>query len=412
MKWDFKPSELSFYGDGFEFIPLHKPGAKDKKGKPVGKSPIGRWRRQRANSLAEAVELMAEQGHNVGVRLRDVDLVIDVDPRNFDDGVDPLEQLQADLGVRFDDAPTVITGSGGKHIYLRKPHDAEVRDSLGDAYKGIEFKSLGRQVVAAGSVHPDTRQPYLFDPLSMPMSHRPQAPRALLEVIKPAGRMATAEAGKFQDKVEELEELLNLLDATDYGQGHHTAWLSIAMSYHFATGGHGRAEFIAWCMTDPAYYKEAANVGRRWDSFSVDGYSSKRISHATLFKAAIKADEAAARRIIDAIDPRDPSADFPKYDDDETEKAELDAILASLPDGSKSVSEALEWFNKEGYCCVKDVGGGGFRIVKQEIDHEWSFLGTDGEEQKRRMRWACTACRTSSTSTSLRGARAPTARGR
>ena len=95
-----------------------------------------------------------QKGYNIGFVLSDTDLVVDCDPRNYKDGTDSLEQLQNDLGVRLQDhAPTVKTGGGGYHFYFSKPSDLNINEVL-DKYPGIEFKTEGRQVCAAGSLHP------------------------------------------------------------------------------------------------------------------------------------------------------------------------------------------------------------------------------------------------------------------
>lgn len=70
-------------------------------------------------------------GANVGVRLRDTDLVIDVDPRHFAEGDDPVARLKADF--RLPDAPFVRTGGGGRHHYYRKPVDVAVGAGLSSA---------------------------------------------------------------------------------------------------------------------------------------------------------------------------------------------------------------------------------------------------------------------------------------
>lgn len=52
----------------------------------------------------------------MGVRLRPIDLVLDVDSRHFLDGDDPVARLASDLSVDLSDYPTCVTGSGGRHI--------------------------------------------------------------------------------------------------------------------------------------------------------------------------------------------------------------------------------------------------------------------------------------------------------
>jgi len=134
------PSALDAHAAaGHELIPI------------VGKAPVAKgWTSGPALSLEAAKKRMAA-GRNVGVRLRDTDLVIDVDPRHFNENDHPFDRLKRDF--RLDDAPFVVTGGGGFHLYYRKPANVEVAGKLA-GYSGIDFKSKGGQVVGAGSVHP------------------------------------------------------------------------------------------------------------------------------------------------------------------------------------------------------------------------------------------------------------------
>ncbi|MBO8531088.1 bifunctional DNA primase/polymerase, partial [Staphylococcus aureus] len=83
----------------------------------------------------------------------------------------------------------VVTGSGGLHVYATKPAGVSVRDSL-PAYEGVEFKSVGRQVVAAGSVHPLTKDQYRWKEgtVALDALGTDPAPAALLDLIaRPVG---------------------------------------------------------------------------------------------------------------------------------------------------------------------------------------------------------------------------------
>ncbi len=234
---------------GYELIPL-----KGKKPKDAG------WRRKNY-SLAECIAWMAG-GYNVGVRLREADLVIDVDPRNFDDGDDPLARLKADFALP--NAPFVRTGGGGWHFYLRKPAEAAVVNAI-SGYKGIEFKSLGRQVVAAGSVHRDTGKPYRFDddPLALTLSESPDVTTALLDAImKPSRAQSATEAGEITP--EQLAEWLEHIDVADYRD--ELRWRELMMACHHATGSDGLEEFVAWSTSDPDYADHGEIIRRRWNS--------------------------------------------------------------------------------------------------------------------------------------------------
>lgn len=355
------PSELdALFAAGLELIPLNVPDAVDRKGRNVGKAPQGaRWRTWPAMGRSEARDHMASDG-NVGVRLREEDLVIDVDPRNFEDGDDPLARLEADLGLALRAiCPTVITGSGGLHLYMRKPADASVRDTLED-YQGIEFKTFGRQVVAPGSVHPQTLGVYRLQvgPIAVALADAPLAPAAMLRVISKPGRVAAIDAGALSP--EQLGVLLEALDATAYKN--QDEWLTMMMACHHATAGEGRQEFIEWSTSDPDYAGDAWIIGRRWDSLHADS-KGRRVTEKTLFQALHKSlgkEEASA--LIDSVQ-RDTAAD----DFDGIENAE-DPEDVSQYTGDPARGP-LERLNIK-YCAVDD--GGKFRVFRQKADHQFS----------------------------------------
>ena len=122
--------------------------------------------------------------------------MIDVDPRNGGDR--GFQKLCFNLGLDPDEWPRVITGSGGWHCYMSKPADVLICDTIdNDDYKGVEFKSAGRQVVAAGSRHPDggyyrwsEDHPSLADGL-------PEIPTVLLKAITRPAREAVEGGGQM-----------------------------------------------------------------------------------------------------------------------------------------------------------------------------------------------------------------------
>lgn len=120
---------------------------------------------------------------NYGVVLEKTHLVVDVDPRNFPEGYDSFAELQNEIGVDLTKAAGfyVKTGGGGFHYYFKKPADWLVRNELKDRFPGIEFKSVGRQVVGPGSIHPDTFRRYSL--VGNPDDLRP-APQELLDLIR------------------------------------------------------------------------------------------------------------------------------------------------------------------------------------------------------------------------------------
>lgn len=298
----FKPDELeAFQATGHELIPLNAPNALDKRGRAIGKAPRRGWRHADPISVGKAKQCLLE-GVNVGVRLRTTDLVVDVDPRNFAPSDNPVRRLEEALDVRLDDWPHVVTGSGGDHFYMQVPEGFLASDSLED-YQGIEFKGHGRQVVAPGSSHPHTRQPYIWDndPLATPLTREARmAPDRLLELIKRAEPGSAAEAGSATP--EHLEAMLQALDPADYRD--HGKWLELMMACHHATGGDGREEFLDWSASDPAYSEMRAANGRRWDSLNAER-PGRKVTERTLFKALI------GRGREDLIPRSDPADDFP-----------------------------------------------------------------------------------------------------
>lgn len=96
---------------------------------------------------------------NYGIVLTEEELVVDVDPRNFEDGDNPIKRLLDKCRTTKFDTYTVRTGGGGLHIYFRKPASVITRTKV-KGWKGIEFKSKGAFLVGPGSIHPTTKKVY------------------------------------------------------------------------------------------------------------------------------------------------------------------------------------------------------------------------------------------------------------
>lgn len=283
-----------------------------------GKKPVGHgWTRSAPMSLDQA-KARYKTGRNVGNRLRSTDLVIDVDPRHFAQGDDPMARLAAAFGLP--EMPFVRTGGGGWHHYLRKPEDAEIVNNLSD-YPGIEFKSQGRQVVAAGSIHPDTGQPYVLDddPLALLLREAPEVPTALLEAIQK--HAAASDADSFGElDPERLSEWLGWVDVLEYRQPDE--WLKIMMACHHATCGEGIDAFVAWSTSDPDYQDHEEKIRYRWNSL---GDKPGAITIGTLI-AALPADR--RRKAVESLIRSAPKDDFLEKPD--LPQTEADLALASM----------------------------------------------------------------------------------
>jgi predicted P-loop ATPase len=117
--------------------------------------------------------------NNYGIALSDTDLVVDVDPRNFKEGDNPLKRLVEKVGP-LDDTFVVRTGGGGLHIFLKKSAGLKVCAKHED-FPGVDFKYKGGQVVGPGSIHPDTGKEYRV--FKGAPSKVKECPQALLELI-------------------------------------------------------------------------------------------------------------------------------------------------------------------------------------------------------------------------------------
>ncbi len=306
MTVDTSPKALKDYIDaGWQLIPLHSHDYFDQhKGsrRARGKSPLdNNWTKKIYKNSDQVRHL--EAGNNVGVRLRAVDLVLDVDPRNFKDGDDPLKRLCEDTSMNLDSFPHVITGSGGDHFYMTKPDNVSVRDSL-EGYPGLEFKTFGRQVVSAGSIHPDSKTTYDWDPFNPNLSNISPAPERLLLIIKRPSYSSASTGGGEYDQTE-VASMLDVLDPENFGD--YEDWLTLMMACHHASNGNARNEFVEWSTRDPKYSGDDVSIGRKWDSLHSTRKDGPSVTHKTLLKAVVDSgNESAIPRVLAADDFEEP----------------------------------------------------------------------------------------------------------
>lgn len=87
---------------------------------------------------------------NVGIATGQGLAVIDIDPRSGgDDGIVDLRRMYGELPETLE----VLTGSGGRHIYLAVDFDADVRNSASALAPGVDVRGEGGYVVAPPSSH-------------------------------------------------------------------------------------------------------------------------------------------------------------------------------------------------------------------------------------------------------------------
>jgi hypothetical protein len=116
------------------------------------------------------------RGANIGGRVPESMVVLDVDPRHRGDrSIAELEQLHG----RLPETLTTISGrgDGGRHLFFRRPPGKLSAKRLGD---GIDVKTSTGYVVLAPSIHPDTGK--LYTRIDRPVAAPPDW---LMELLRP-----------------------------------------------------------------------------------------------------------------------------------------------------------------------------------------------------------------------------------
>ncbi len=163
---------------------------------------------------------------NFGVTLQPVDMVIDVDPRGFKEGDKPHQRLSK-MFPEIKDSMVVETGSGGLHIYLKKPPDFITKKHHSD-FKGIDFLRAGDFVVGAGSINSDTKKAYKI--VRGDFKSVVTAPTKLLEMLKKS-EIEREGIGEFTDDKQTCDRFVKWLETAPIaisGQGGNDVTFKVA----------------------------------------------------------------------------------------------------------------------------------------------------------------------------------------
>jgi len=177
-----KDTDLKPWRDaGFKLTPLVGPFDENYPPEQRGKRPIELNWRQKGYSKS-LITVARFKYMNGGWIIPENYVAVDVDPRNFPEGQDSLANLQQDLGINLVKSCAMIshTGGGGMHLIFKKPRATKLVNELKD-YPGIEFKSAGRQIVIAGSMHPSGKL-YEWDEFNSGFENVTQLPDPLLKL--------------------------------------------------------------------------------------------------------------------------------------------------------------------------------------------------------------------------------------
>lgn len=278
---------------------------------------------------------------NLGYRIDRNVVVLDYDSRAG--GCRSIEELEGWL--QLDGATLVGTThvvSGGKpdqqgrrggHIYFRLPtsfdHSAMKITETIDSLAGLEVKKIGRQVLIAGDVHPETGDYYKPAPGSVPPANMRTIPTPLLKLV--TARLCKKEAPDAPGEIEpaQLAKMLEHLSPEDYAS--NEKWLPLMMACHQATGGDGREEFIEWSTSDPAYAHHDILIRKRWDS--CDPNKEGGITARSLYEKLIEAGCPAS-----LIPGNSPDDDFA----DDIDQLDMTDDQSELLDGPQSYTDEDE----------------------------------------------------------------------
>lgn len=110
---------------------------------------------------------------------------IDLDTKSSTDSVTALQDLALRHLFTIPETVTVLTPSGGRHIWLTGPPDVVVPNSASRLAAGIDVRGAGGYLVGPGSV--SVHGAYRLVPGTAELSPAP-CPRALLRLIAPPAR--------------------------------------------------------------------------------------------------------------------------------------------------------------------------------------------------------------------------------
>lgn len=313
-----KPYRESITG---ELIPLH-PWNKMIQGVQRGKTPLhDEWNSKDYKQDAKQLKHWIDVGYNLGYRIGETELVIDLDPRNYVDNIDS-ESLIAELFGFFDfeelmwELPVVRTGGGGFHIYCTLPAGVDyklIRKCVPNL-PGVDFKKKGGYVVAAGSRHPDGDF-YLWENEAEPV----EVPEELLFLIK-REEVATKEYqsgyGAFNG-TQLYNVILSKLDIHDYGS--NDTWEPLMMAAHHATAGDGIEEFLDWSLSDSQYSGDENKIRNRWESLD-DSKDISRTAASLIHELKQKGEDMTDARAILEFSTQ---TDFSEMDEEDSEEAKM-----------------------------------------------------------------------------------------
>ncbi len=332
-----------YFDHGITVFPLSKNSKK-----PMN---AANWR----NSLQNEKRLReyVKKGYNAAAIIPPDRIVLDVDVRNG--GIESLKRLNHELGLQNkleDTNPTVVTPTGGYHIWLKIDPSLKTRGKLDSTtFPGIDVKKRGGYVVAAGSEIGNYKYEWRgtcvkdgkvsIEPTVVTPKLEKLVKRKVVDEHSPS-----SEAGEFDGQ--DIGAILSHLEVTDFRS--RDEWLQLMMSCHFASGGDHVAgeEFVQWSAKDPEYCTSEMLDDHReqWRRLTLDGgVTSATLMHLVKEKATDLA-ELKMTLFGTTMSSREDFTDYTKEVDGE--------VIQALPFGIVDIEE-LETMDLKVNYLIEDV---------------------------------------------------------
>ncbi|MEU5718320.1 bifunctional DNA primase/polymerase [Streptomyces sp. NPDC020403] len=175
-------------------------------------------------------------------RLIGIDL--DIGPAYGTDSATALQQLAFQHLFTLPDTVTVLTPSGGRHLWLTGPSGVSVPNSAGRLAPGIDVRGAGGYLVGPGSVTIHGR--YRLAPGTAHLSPA-SCPRALLRLLTPPARPRRPAAQSRPSAVRQGQGLVQFVLAAHEGQRNTRLFWAACRAYE-----HGFGDALADALTDAA----------------------------------------------------------------------------------------------------------------------------------------------------------------
>lgn len=195
---------------------------------------------------------------------------------------------------------TVLTGSGGRHLYYRVPVDAPITNSASEIAQGVDIRGEGGQAILPPSIHPSGNF-YGWEPgLSIHEVGIADAPQELIDLMLAAskkGKPSTKRKARAvlqknasvgqdpfadQNRPEGFDEWLEAIGDHEGGRGFDGPILSAALSYFYRIGGEpDEGDFLDLAQQLRTVINDAErDPGKGRAKYDTDDYLDNRIMQA------------------------------------------------------------------------------------------------------------------------------------